>query len=65
VPKDFAKYTITAEEENRGRKEMIEIENNARIEDKITVGDASESGLIKFAQPIRDLDDERAKIPIF
>jgi len=44
---------------------MIEIENNARIEDKITVGDASESGLIKFAQPIRDLDDERAKIPIF
>lgn len=44
---------------------MIEIENNRRIEDKLTVGDASESGLIKFAQPIWDLEKYRAKYPIF
>lgn len=44
---------------------MMENEKNTRIEDKITVGDASESGLIKFAHPIWELEEYRSRYPIF
>jgi len=33
--------------------------------DRQTKGDASETGLIKFAQPLSDLDKEREKYPVF
>lgn len=44
---------------------MIAAEVSLPIEHRQTVGDASESGLIKFCQPIVDLDTYRKKYPTF
>lgn len=44
---------------------MIAAEQSLPIEHRKTVGDASESGLIKFCQPIWDLNETRKKFPVF
>lgn len=44
---------------------MTEAEKRLPVEKKKTVGDASESGLIKFAQAIEDLEEYRNKYPVF
>ena len=58
-PKDFNKYTITDKEREEGLAAMIAAEAKVPIEDRKTIGDASESGLVKFCQPIMDLHDAR------
>ena len=44
---------------------LIEEENQKPVQARHTEGDASESGLIKFIQPIEDLNSIRGKYPIY
>jgi sodium/potassium-transporting ATPase subunit alpha len=47
------------------RKILIQAENSLPIQDKHVQGDASETGVIKFVQPIMDLEEVRAQYPVF
>ncbi len=53
-----------AAEKVRGLEELIEIEKKGLWLDRRTLGDASETGLIKFCQPIEDLVEWREKYPV-
>jgi sodium/potassium-transporting ATPase subunit alpha len=44
---------------------LVEIEKQLPITDRKTAGDASESGLIKFLQPIYDIEEYRKEHPVF
>ena len=63
-PKNITKEEI---EENKDSVEklLIEEENQKPVQARHTEGDASESGLIKFIQPIEDLNSIRGKYPIY
>jgi sodium/potassium-transporting ATPase subunit alpha len=63
-PKSVTKEEI---EENKEAAEnmLIEEENLKPVQSRHTEGDASESGLIKFFQPINDLNEIRGKYPIY
>ena len=47
--KDYSKYVITDAEKEEGKRALIAAENSLPIEKRNTVGDASETGIIKFA----------------
>lgn len=44
---------------------MINAENSLPIDERRTIGDASETGIIKFAEAIKDLEKTRAQYPVF
>lgn len=44
---------------------MLELEKKKPLSERNCIGDASETGLIKFYQGIYDLEAERAKYPPF
>lgn len=44
---------------------LIRAENNQPIKFRKTAGDASESGLIKFCNPITDIAQARLQFPTF
>eukprot|EP00347_Sterkiella_histriomuscorum_P019012 403343303 len=62
---DFARYEITQEENQRGLRALQAAEQSLPLEKRNTVGDASETGIIKFAQAIQDLEQTRADFPVF
>lgn len=49
---------------DRARNELLDQEKTKMWKDRHTTGDASESGLIKFAEPILSLEDTRRKAPM-
>lgn len=57
-PEDFEHNKVKAE------KDLKEEENNKPFQVRQTEGDASESGLIKFVQPINDINKFRSDFPI-
>lgn len=61
----YQKRGFTEEQAAEGMKRMIEIEMKKPLNLRSAVGDASETGLIKFYQGINDLEEERAKYPKF
>ena len=58
-------HVLTDEEKKSATNALIEAENEQLITNRKTAGDASESGLIKFIQPIFDLEDYRRKYPVY
>lgn len=56
---------LTAEEKEVATKALVEAENEQPLSNRRTAGDASESGLIKFIQPINDLTSYRKQYPTF
>ena len=48
----------------RARTELLDQEKTKLWKDRNTTGDASESGLIKFVEPVLSLEDTRKKAPI-
>lgn len=58
-------HHLTDEEKKEAKSELLEAERNRPIADRKTAGDASESGLIKFVNPIWNLDEYRRKYPTF
>ena len=52
----FKDLVLTDEEKKEAFDALVDIENNQPIANKKTVGDASESGLIKFVEPILGLE---------
>ena len=49
---------------DRARNELISQEDGKMWKDRKTTGDASESGLIKFVEPVMSLDATRKKAPV-
>lgn len=47
--KDYAKFEITEQEKDEAKKALIEAEKEMPLELRNTVGDASETGIIKFS----------------
>lgn len=43
---------------------LVEAEKTHPIQDRIVLGDASETGVVKFVEPIMNLDDTRRKYPV-
>jgi magnesium-transporting ATPase (P-type) len=65
--KSFAaiKGTQLPEEDERASKEaLIEAEKNMPYSERSVEGDASETGLIRFAQLVMDIEETRAAYPI-
>lgn len=56
---------VPMEARDKIRKQLQDIENNLPIQEKHVSGDASETGVIKFVQPIYDLEDTRSKYKIY
>jgi sodium/potassium-transporting ATPase subunit alpha len=56
---------LTPAEEKEGNDGLLEEEANLPISDKKCVGDASETGLIKFCDTLLPLEATRAKFPTF
>ena len=54
--KDLVRYYITEEEKQKAQRELIYAESSMSVEKRNTVGDASETGIIKFAQGIKDIE---------
>ncbi|CDW80621.1 k antiporter p-type alpha subunit family protein [Stylonychia lemnae] len=63
--RDYARYIITEEEKEQARQELLQAELNLPVEKRNVTGDASETGIIKFAQSIRDVETERQTYPVF
>jgi len=63
-PKNITKEETEANKD-AAEKLLIEEENQKPVQARHTEGDASESGLIKFIQPIEDLNSIRGKYPIY
>ena len=61
----IASLEVTDEEKQRAKQAMIAAEKERPIIDRKTVGDASETGIIKFSQAIRDIDEYRKEKPVF
>lgn len=49
---------------DEAKKKLLDTEDKKPLQKKKTVGDASESGLIKFAHGINDIEEIRKKYPI-
>lgn len=45
---DLARYEITEAEKEEAKKALIIVEQDLPLEKRVTVGDASETGIIKF-----------------
>ena len=61
----YNKTTLTEEQVEEATRELIEIENNKHIQERLCSGDASETGLIKFCQSIMGVEETRKEYPIF
>jgi sodium/potassium-transporting ATPase subunit alpha len=58
-------HTLSEDEEKEAREALVAAENALPYSKKNVDGDASETGLIRFAQLIMDLEETRGKHPIF
>ena len=58
-PEAYKDKHLTDEEKQIATQALIEAEKDQPLANRRTAGDASESGLIKFVQPIMDLEEYR------
>jgi hypothetical protein len=65
VGKKILSLEVTEEDRARVKKAMIEAEQQRPLYLRKTQGDASETGIIKFAQAIRDIEEYRSAKPVF
>lgn len=63
--KHYEKHQITEEEKAEAIEALVKAERALPIQLRNTAGDASESGLIKFAHSINHIDETREKYPVF
>ena len=63
--RNYNRYEITQQEKEEGLRAMVAAEAQLPLEKRNTIGDASETGIIKFAQAIQDLDATRQLYPVF
>lgn len=63
--KSMDKHHLTDDEKREAHDALLKAERSQPIQMRRTVGDASESGLVKFAHSINDIDLEREKYPTF
>jgi sodium/potassium-transporting ATPase subunit alpha len=56
--------TLTAEQKKEMRARLIVAEKRLLFINRFCKGDASETGLVQFAEPIMSLDSTRAKYPV-
>jgi hypothetical protein len=61
----YKNHVLTEEEKKITTEALLKEEELQDITNKKTVGDASETGLIKFIQAIHDIEDYRKKYPVF
>jgi sodium/potassium-transporting ATPase subunit alpha len=56
---------LSKQEEEEGAALLLDAEAKLPIGERRCVGDASETGLIKFCEPLKPLDKARADYPVF
>lgn len=61
----YKDHVLTEEEKKMATEALIEAELDQPLANRKTAGDASESGLIKFVQPLIDLEPYRKQYPTF
>ena len=61
----YAKLELSAEQKQEAGGALIKSEREDPISEWKTFGDASESGLIKFCNPISNIDETRNTYPTF
>lgn len=64
-PDSYKNHVLTEAEKKEATEALLAAEEEQTIQNRKTAGDASESGLIKFVQPIMDLEEYRRKYPVF
>jgi len=62
---NYDTMTITEAQKEEATEALLRAERESPIAERATVGDASESGLIKFCNPIWDIEEARANYPTF
>ena len=61
----YKNHVLTEDEKKEATEALLAAEEEQTIQNRKTAGDASESGLIKFVQPIMDIEEYRRKYPVF
>ncbi len=64
-PTALKDHILTEEEKKEAITELVEAEKKLPIQKRNTAGDASESGLVKFVEPILGLDEYRKDYPTY